>query len=172
MALAGVGAVIFLGHRASDALASAASTLDSSPPNMEQPTPDAGATDGQDPNAVPTEDIPTTENTPEPTESPVGQSATDPWAIPSDGKVCSVSGRGPYATAATGNDHTSCPFATAVRKAYLASHADGSPVTLNVTSPVTHQAYDMTCEFIGPITCTGGNDAMVLIGNATKPIAQ
>lgn len=160
-----VGVVLFVGHRTAEALdaaASGASTLGTLP--SDAPTVEDTPTD------IPS-DTPPTEDTPSPTTDS-GQNATDPWYLPSGGKVCSSSGDPAYATAATGNDHTSCPFAKAVHKAYLAAHADGSPVTLTVTSPVTHQSYDMTCDQTGPVTCVGGNDAVVLIGNATTPIPQ
>lgn len=58
------------------------------------------------------------------------------------------------------NNHTSCPFARAVRDAYESS---GGESTVVAYSPVTNQAYTMTCTSGIPTVCRGGNDAVVAI---------
>ncbi len=58
------------------------------------------------------------------------------------------------------NNHTSCPFARAVRDAYESS---GGEATVVAYSPVTNQAYTMTCTSGIPTVCRGGNDAVVAI---------
>ncbi len=79
------------------------------------------------------------------------------------GQECGRLGEGPHAAAAAGNDHTSCPFALAVRNAYVASGADGAPTRLRVFSTVTQRFYAMACAGDQPVTCTGGNDAVVYL---------
>jgi serine/threonine-protein kinase len=85
------------------------------------------------------------------------------------GTACGISGSSPYSHAAAGNDHTSCPFAQAVRSAYLTSGANGSDVTVEAYSKVTKLWYVMTCTGSQPVRCTGGNDALVWLygGDAT-----
>ena len=58
------------------------------------------------------------------------------------------------------NADTSCPFAENVDQAWLTS---GSADTFSVYSPVTGLNYTMTCTGIDPVTCTGGNNALVQI---------
>ena len=59
---------------------------------------------------------------------------------------------------------TSCPFAFAVRDAYVGAGAARSPRVVVAVSPVTGQAYAMNCVPEGGIVaCRGGNDAVVHI---------
>ncbi|GAA3601437.1 hypothetical protein GCM10022199_01110 [Marihabitans asiaticum] len=59
---------------------------------------------------------------------------------------------------------TSCPFAVAVRDAYLAADpGDDGSATLEVRSPVTGRSYSMRCTGDVVTTCTGGNDASVVL---------
>jgi hypothetical protein len=85
------------------------------------------------------------------------------------GHECERSGTGPYAAVASANDHTSCPFAVNVRDAYVRSGASGEAVYIDVYSPTTKTKYTMQCRGDQPVTCTGGNDAVVYLygGNAT-----
>ena len=85
------------------------------------------------------------------------------------GRECGRLGQGAYAAAAAGNAHTSCPFAIAVRSAYLASGASGGTTSLRAYSPSTHTSYDMACAGDQPVICTGGKDAVVyLYGGAAS----
>ncbi len=63
-------------------------------------------------------------------------------------------------------EHTSCPFAQAVVKAY-----DAAPSTaVQAYSPVTQQTYTMQCvEARGVVSCTGGNDAGVAFQGPPVP---
>lgn len=56
---------------------------------------------------------------------------------------------------------TSCPFALRVEQAWRA--AGRGSVTVEVSSPVTGQAYRMQCSDGDPVICTGGNAAVVFI---------
>ncbi|WP_338749460.1 hypothetical protein [Janibacter alittae] len=62
----------------------------------------------------------------------------------------------------TGSDVTSCAFAVAVRDAYVAGDSNGA-ANLRVTSPVTNKAYTMSCSGAAVTTCTGGNNAVVVL---------
>jgi hypothetical protein len=56
--------------------------------------------------------------------------------------------------------NTSCPFARNVRDAYDA--APGATASVRVFSPVTGQAYTMSCAAAGSgVTCSGANNASV-----------
>ncbi|NMO03973.1 hypothetical protein HH308_22415 [Gordonia sp. TBRC 11910] len=67
-------------------------------------------------------------------------------------------------TVGVGSSSTSCPFATAVRTAYLNSGAKGQSRQVSVVSPVTGQSYLMSCSPQGSaVVCTGGNNAVVVI---------
>lgn len=64
-----------------------------------------------------------------------------------------------------GNSQTSCPFAENVARAY--ADLDESPTEAfsltGVSSPVTGQSYDLSCDFSTPVRCSGGNNAVVFI---------
>jgi len=99
----------------------------------------------------------TTPTTPSPTTT-----AYPPVAL--SGKPCGGSGEGPWSQAAAGSSQTSCPFALAVQQAFLASSpAPNQPRTLAATSPVTGKAYPMACTGNQPVTCAGGNGAVVYL---------
>lgn len=71
---------------------------------------------------------------------------------------CGTSSRG--ASVYAGNSQTSCGFALSVAEAYH-SYGNGShPFT--ATSPVTGEAYTMTCTVAGSV-CQGGNGAVVYL---------
>lgn len=54
--------------------------------------------------------------------------------------------------------NTTCAFAENVREEYRAS---GGSTVIEAYSPVTKQAYTMTCTGTAVVTCTGGNNATV-----------
>lgn len=86
-------------------------------------------------------------------------------AQPAGASQCSDLGAGLFARSGAGSGATSCPFADAVRNAYAASGANGSPRTVSASSPVTGQTYSMSCVPSGTnvVVCTGGNDAVVYV---------
>ena len=151
----GVAVVMYLGKTTADSFNQAARQLNQQSQGEQGPSPDIAPLTP----VTPEPEQPSVDDTPQPLDT------TTPLVEPAGGKLCSTLGSGPFATAAAGNDHTSCPFADAVRDAYQASGADGADTTLNVFSPVTKKDYDMLCTGPAPIACTGGNDALVLIGS-------
>jgi len=75
-------------------------------------------------------------------------------------------------TAYRGNDVTSCPFAEAVRTAYVRAlgskrYSDDVVGTLKIRahSPITKKDYVMTCTDTNPVMCRGGNNAVVYIAS-------
>ncbi len=88
------------------------------------------------------------------------------------GQLCATTGAGPWANAASGNAQTSCPFAIAVQAAYVtvlgsATTAPATPVAITAYSPVTRKDYAMACVGDQPVTCTGGNNAVVYLYGGT-----
>ncbi|MFI9532826.1 protein kinase [Nocardia fusca] len=89
--------------------------------------------------------------------------------LPAGAQPCSgaESSGSEYGAAATGTAVTSCEFAEAVRQAYLdptVVSAEGDPVSVEATSPVTGQAYTLECVAAdGVVTCRGGNNAIVYL---------
>ena len=117
--------------------------------------PDAAETEVEtDPADEPTSGEPTETESPEPTPGEID--------LPSAAAQCANVGS---LAVYRGNDQTSCPFAENVARAYAA--LDEPPTeafTLSgVTSPVTGQSYNLTCDFSSPVRCTGGNNAAVFI---------
>ncbi len=106
-------------------------------------------------------------------ESASADSSTSPSATPDESGTglpavtgqqsnCEQSGDtgGPWTHSVSGNPGTSCEFAEALRAAFLAQGP--TPTTLTVTSPVTNQAYPMTCD-VQPtvVTCRGTENASI-----------
>jgi serine/threonine-protein kinase len=79
------------------------------------------------------------------------------------GHECGRAGEGPYATAASGNIHTTCPFALNVGEEYRRSECNGQPVTLYVYSPSTGDSYYMDCSGDQPVTCVNTTKAVVYL---------
>lgn len=102
-----------------------------------------------------------------PTTAAPTPSITSPAVVlPAGATACPATFDSPgafYSKSVAANSMTSCPFAESVRQAYLASGAKGQPVKVNAFSPVTSKAYDMACTGAWPTTCTGGNNAVVLL---------
>jgi hypothetical protein len=154
VALIAVAAVILLGR--SSTSAEAAKTQGAS----------SSATSSQPASPAPASTAPSTSTTT--TTTTVTSSARSSYpAVAITGTACGTSGSSPYSHAAAGNDHTSCPFAQAVRSAYLTSGANGSDVTVQAYSKVTKLWYVMTCTGNQPVRCTGGNDALVWLYGGT-----
>jgi hypothetical protein len=156
VALIAVAAVVLLGR--SSTSAEAARTPGASPSSL--------AASSQSASQAPASTAPSASTT----TTTVTESAPPAYPVVAiTGTPCGSSGSSPYSRAAAGNDHTSCPFAQAVRGAYVASGADGSNVTVQAYSRVTKKWYVMTCVGSQPVQCTGGNDALVWLygGDAT-----
>lgn len=84
--------------------------------------------------------------------------------LPPDAKHCTDNPVSvPFNNSAVGSDVTSCQFAESVRGQYVQNSAGGKTVTLHVFSPITNQAYNMTCSGMHIVKCLGGNDAVVYI---------
>ncbi len=148
--LVGLSVLVFGVLRGSGDRAPAGAATRSATPKVVAPPPKAGATSTQPAKA-------TTTPTPTPTTT-----SYPPVALP--GKACGGSGNGPWSRAAAGSSQTSCPFAIAVQQAYLASSpAPNQPRTVAATSPVTGKAYPMACTGDQPVTCAGGNGAVVYL---------
>ena len=126
---------------------------------------DGGTTD-QTTSAAPTSEQPAEQPTTEPTTEPTTSSSSTPpertGELPSGATACGGAQGGLHAGRT--NDVTSCPFAVAVRDAYLAADpGDDGAATLTVRSPVTGEDYEMSCSGAVVTTCTGGNDASVVL---------
>lgn len=133
---------------------------------MERDEPVASPTTSQTSEQPPAEEEPTEQPAEEPTTSSPTSSETTPpertGELPSGATACG----GPKDGISAGrtNDVTSCPFAMAVRDAYLAADpGDDGAATLTVASPVTGRSYTMRCSGAVVTTCTGGNDASVVL---------
>lgn len=129
---------------------------------VDRDEPVAAPTTSQTSEQPPAEEEPTQEPT---TSSPTSSESTPPertGELPSGASRCG----GPKDGISAGrtNDVTSCPFAMAVRDAYLAADpGDDGAATLTVASPVTGRSYTMRCSGAVVTTCTGGNDASVVL---------
>lgn len=126
---------------------------------------DGGTTD-QTTSAAPTSEQPAEQPTTEPTTEPTTSSSSTPpertGELPSGATACGGAQGGLHAGRT--NDVTSCPFAVAVRDAYLAADpGEDGAATLTVRSPVTGEDYEMSCSGAVVTTCTGGNDASVVL---------
>ena len=105
---------------------------------------------------------------PQPTEPPAqtGPQPRPSAVFPPGSRPCpqKYGVTGPYTRSAVGNDQTSCPFAEAVRISYADMGVPGSAQEIKVSSPITEQLYDVTCQPAGGvIVCTGGNGAVVYL---------
>ena len=122
---------------------------------------DGGTTD-QTTSAAPTSEQPAEQPTTEPTTSSSSTAPERTGELPSGATACGDAQGGLHAGRT--NDVTSCPFAVAVRDAYLAADpGDDGAATLTVRSPVTGEDYEMSCSGAVVTTCTGGNDASVVL---------
>lgn len=98
-----------------------------------------------------------------PAAAPQVQPAPAPAAKPSGAYECTGSGGGQLSHSAVGSSVTSCEFAATVRAAYLGAGGSGESMVVNAYSPVTGKVYSMNCSGGPPVTCSGGNDAVVYI---------
>ena len=79
---------------------------------------------------------------------------------PSSGTRCVPQYAG-WGFSASGNSGTTCAFAEAVRSSY--NDAGGGTGYFDAYSPVTGKVYTMYCSGYAPVTCTGGNNAVVYL---------
>ncbi|WP_280489629.1 hypothetical protein [Nocardia carnea] len=131
----------------------------------DEESPSAAESTGAATTAAPRSSAPATSTAPARTSSSTTTTRAD---LPSGAQPCTAaSGGGAYGSAATGTAVTSCEFAEAVRQAYLdpaVVSAEGEPVSVEATSPVTGQAYTLECVAAdGLVTCRGGNNAVVYL---------
>lgn len=84
--------------------------------------------------------------------------------LPAGATTCSQSGTAdPFTNVASGNSVTSCPFAQQVLSDYRGHGGNGGSASFRSYSTVTGKSYPMTCVGGDVVTCTGGNQAVVLI---------
>jgi hypothetical protein len=57
---------------------------------------------------------------------------------------------------------TTCPFAENVANVYESANDSGN-VTVTATSPASGETYTMQCSGQSPVSCTGGNNALVVL---------
>ncbi|MEO3937330.1 hypothetical protein V3N99_11295 [Dermatophilaceae bacterium Soc4.6] len=152
--LVGLAVLVFGVLRKPGDTAPAASASRPSTAAVATPPPGAGA-------ASATPGTATTSAKPTATSSPT-TTAYPPVSLA--GSPCGASGTGAWSRTAAGTSQTSCPFALAVQRAFVAgSPRPGQPRTVSATSPVTGKAYPMACTGDQPVTCTGGNGAVVYL---------
>ncbi|BBY62186.1 hypothetical protein [Mycolicibacterium helvum] len=94
--------------------------------------------------------------------------ASPPAAAPAPKPVPADPAVPTYATQCTsgvavGSSETSCAFAANVNNAYWSQPNHGGSVRVWAFSPVTGQAYLMTCSGQRVVTCSGGNNAVVYL---------
>lgn len=102
----------------------------------------------------------TSEASPSAEDSPPEDAGPEEVEMASTAARCDGAGDG--VEAYRGNEVTSCEFAVEVAKA-LAQQSPDLPATVTARSPVTKQDYDMACENTVPVTCRGGDDALVYV---------
>ena len=95
-----------------------------------------------------------------PEESPSAESSgPEKIDMASTAKRCDTVGD---TVAYRGNEVTTCDFAVEVAQA-LADSAPDLPATVTARSPVTKKDYTMECENTSPVTCRGGDNALVYV---------
>jgi hypothetical protein len=83
-------------------------------------------------------------------------------ALPSGARLCDGGGD---LRAYAGSPATSCAFAITVRDAYVGSGGlgDGTSRQVRAHSTVTDKTYMISCAGTAPVTCQGGNDAVIYL---------
>lgn len=103
----------------------------------------------------------------ETTTTTTTQRRAENFTPPSSWNQCGGSGAaGDLNLYYAGSSVTSCPFAGAVRDAFVSHYASTGKLsgTIRAYSPVTGRSYTMNCNDNGDyVTCTGGNNAVVHI---------
>lgn len=84
--------------------------------------------------------------------------------VPRDATECTTGDAiGGVSQSFSGSQVTSCGFAEAMRSAYGEQPVRGERVQITVNSPVSQQAYDMTCSGSAVVECTGGQNARIYL---------
>ena len=99
--------------------------------------------------------------------STVVETAVVPAQGGGGGSSSSAKAGGSLSSAWAGTSVTSAPFVERVRQAYVAyrNNTGAESGTISAYSPVTGQTYSMWCRPSGAnIKCSGGNNAVVIIG--------
>ncbi|MEO9222877.1 MAG: serine/threonine protein kinase, partial [Mycobacteriaceae bacterium] len=91
---------------------------------------------------------------------PAQPQTTPAQAPPASGARCSQQFGGP-GYSASGNGVTTCAFAEQVRLSFY--QAGSGTGYVDAYSPATGRSYTMYCSGYAPVTCTGGNNAVVYI---------
>lgn len=94
------------------------------------------------------------------TSTPAGPAAYPTVTI--TGRACPRVGTGPYAGVAAAAN-TSCAFATATQRAYLASGANGAPIALRVHSSARGALITLNCSGSQPVSCVSADGAAVYL---------
>lgn len=99
-----------------------------------------------------------------PTQAPSSTTSrpTSTVAVPQGARVCDSGGD---FKAYAGTPRTSCAFAITVRDAFVGAGpvTDGSSRTVRAHSTVTDTTYTITCSGTDPVTCRGGNNAIIYL---------
>ena len=98
--------------------------------------------------------------------SPVTSAPTTAAAYPAariTGRECARTGTGPYAATAAGNDRTSCAFAVAVQRAYVAAGGAGSTTTVTAYSQARDANVRLLCTDDQPAQCVSSTGALVFL---------
>ncbi|MGE9808336.1 hypothetical protein [Janibacter sp. G1551] len=156
-ALVAASSLWFVNREADRDVASTPAATTPSTPGSDLPTED-------DTQESPTEQSPTSTEPKDDASSSTGKTADRSGTVPAGAETCGASKRKGLKVA-VGNGMTTCDFALRVRDAYADSAAakTGGQVSVRAQSPVTGKTYTMSCSGDDVTTCTGGNDAVVLI---------
>ena len=123
--------------------------------------------DAAAPGPVVTKTVTTGASSQQPEEAATGQDSPAPMeiSVPANGKICSEDEGGELPVVAVGDEvTTSCPFAEAVRDAYVrAAPPSATERTVTAHSPSTGQTYEMSCSGVRPVTCIGGRDNSAIV---------
>lgn len=116
--------------------------------------------------ASPLTPAPTTAPSPSPAPAvvvapPPAQPQTQVVEAPRSSGTRCVAQYGGSGSSASGNSGTTCAFAEEVRFSY--NDAGGGTGYFDAYSPVTGKVYTMYCSGYAPVTCTGGNNALVYL---------
>ncbi len=140
-------------------------TTEDSPESTTQETQESSETPSEEPASQEPSSPSTTSSASSSSSSPTPSSSASTATaaersgeLPQGASACGGASGG--TKAGSGTALTSCPFAQAVRDAYVQA---GGASSLEVRSPVTNKEYTMHCSGGSVTTCTGGNNAVVFL---------
>ena len=133
------------------------STPSAGPSSSVDSSPSAGSSSSESaPSAATVSSAPTTVSS-----APTPATTYPPARI--TGRECSRTGAGAYAATAAGNDRTSCAFAVAVQRAYVAAGGSGSTTTVTAYSQARGSDVRMLCTDDQPVRCVSSTGALVFL---------